>query len=349
MITRREFLVGGTLALCGGVCAAGDNPVVRAELRRQIDTQLIYGGVCGMVGGPLYVDGLQWFRKQKKPMVSDSIFDLASVGKTFTSFLCAKFVGEGKMDPDAPFTKYLPQHILAREDCKITVRDLAMHTGGFDNDKPYIVANDPKEYDRRLFLKRPVRPRGEKYDYACSNFIYLGRIIENLTGMDLEAAAKKFIWDPLGMKDTCWHNIPNHPRAVETFTNGNVPIGLRADEQARAYPRGQGNGAAFSTAADMIRFVDAILNRRLLNKEAYDLLYTCCYEKNGDRRSFGWEMSRIPEGWSKHTISHGGFTGNTIAIDPENGFAGVVLTNRRGDRMKGYAGHARLLSLMSGN
>ena len=37
----------------------------------------------------------------------------------------------------------------------------------------------------------------------------------------------------------------------------------------------------------------------------------------------------------------------TVAVDPENGFAGVVLTNRLGDRVKGYHGHQRLLSLMT--
>ena len=351
-ISRRTFLscaTGAAAAWCGCVGTPKANPAVVMELRRQIADGLIHGGVCGLAGGALHVEGLQWFKPVSKPMAEDSIFDLASGGKTFTAFLCAKLVGEGKMDPDAPFTKYLPQHVLAKGNCDITVRDLAMHTGGFDNSKPYIV-DDPAEFNRRLYLKRPVRPRGAKFDYACSNYIYLGRIVENLTGMELEAAAKAFIWDPLGMADTCWHNIPNHPRAVQSAVNGAPPIGIKGDEQARAYPKAMGNGAAFSTAADMLRFADAILHRRLLSKEAYDLLYTCCYEGNGDRRSFGWDMraSETPKGWSARTISHGGFTGNTLAIDPENGYAGVVLTNRRGDWGKGYEGRRRLLSLMVG-
>ena len=67
------------------------------------------------------------------------------------------------------------------------------------------------------------------------------------------------------------------------------------------------------------------------------------------RRSFGWDMGTAhrPAGWSEKTISHGGFKGVTIAVDPGNGYAGVVLTNRLGERLAGYAGHGRLLSLMS--
>lgn len=349
MTTRRGFLGGAAAAaLAGGMNAWGAESGVDAELRAQVAKKLIAGGVCGRVGGSLHVAGLQAWTPAPVPMAADSIFDLASVGKTFTSYLCAKLYAEGTLDPDAPFTRYLPEHVLARETCAITVRDLAMHVGGFDNAKPYI-NRDPAVYDRELFRKRPVRPRGVKFEYACSNYVYLGRIVQKLTGLDLEAAAKRFIWDPLGMKDTCWHNIPNHPRAVQNALNGAPPIGVKGDEAARVYPKAEGNGAAFSTAADMLRFADDLLHRRLLPQKAYDLLFACGYEQDGARRSFGWDMcaKRTPAGWSAATISHGGFTGNTLAIDPVKGVAAVVLTNRRGSWEAGYAGRARLLTLLA--
>lgn len=348
LTTRRQFLGGAVAFACGGLRAGVAGSAVDAELRAQVAGGLIAGGVCGRVGGSLHVAGLQVWTPRPVPMAADSIFDLASVGKTFTSYLCAKLYAEGKLDPDAPFTRYLPQHVLARESCAITVRDLAMHTGGFDNAKPYIT-RDPAAYDRALFAKRPVRPRSVKFEYACSNYVYLGRIVQNLTGLDLETAARRFIWDPLGMKDTCWHNIPGHPRAVQNALNGAPPIGVKGDEAARVYPRAEGNGAAFSTAADMLRFADDLLHRRLLPKAAYDLLFTCGFEKDGARRSFGWDMCarRTPPRWSAATISHGGFTGNTLAIDPGRGVAAVVLTNRRGDWEAGYAGRGRLLTLLA--
>lgn len=356
-MTRRNFL-RGSAALAGAHALTGFRTVAQSaaeaaaqkELERQVATGLIAGGVCAVVGGETHVAGKMRWTPTDVPMRADALFDLASAAKPFTAGLCALLFTQGKLDPDAPFTEYLPQHALAKENHGITVRDLATHSGGFDNAKPYIV-NDPVEFDRRLYQKRPVWPRGDRFCYACSNMIYLGRIVENLTGMDLETAAMRMLWEPLGMKDTYWHNIPGNVRAVEAMQNSHPPIGFKGDEQARAYPAALGNGAAFSCAADMLKFVDDLRARRTFPKAFYDLLFTPCYEKGEARRSFGWDMcaERRPAGWSDRTICHGGFTGNTIAVDPVNGYAGVVLTNRTGDRIEGYVGHARLLSLMTGN
>ena len=355
-MTRRDFIMGSGAVACTAAwtgCRTEARREAEAAAQRELEKQvaegLIAGGVCAVVGGEVHVAGKMRWTPVDVPMREDALFDLASAAKPFTAGLCALLCAEGRLDPDAPFTEYLPQHVLARENHGITVRDLATHSGGFDNSKPYIV-DDPREFDRLLYAKRPVRPRGEKFDYACSNMIYLGRIVENLTGMDLESAAVRMLWGPLGMNDTVWHNIPGNVRAVEAMQNGHPPIGVKGDEQARAYPGAMGNGAAFSCVRDMLKFVDDLRTRSRFPKAYYDLLFTCCYEKGSARRSFGWDMgaARRPAGWSEATICHGGFTGNTIAVDPANGYAGVVLTNRTGDRLKGYAGHDRLLSLMSG-
>lgn len=348
-MTRREFLVGSVAAVAAP--AVGEpkarDPRVMAELGRQVASGLIGGGVCGLVGGELHVAGRMRF-DPAVPMRADALFDMASAAKPFTAGLCALLVADGRLDPDAPFTDYLPEHVLAKERHGITVRDLATHTGGFDNSKPYIVS-DPREFNRRLYAKRPVRPRGEKYEYACSNLIYLGRIVERLTGMDLESAAVRMLWGPLGMRNTYWHDIPGNERAVESMLNGHPPIGFKGDEQARAYSAAMGNGAAFSCASDILRFLGDLLTRKTFPKAYYDLFFTCTYEKGAGRRSFGWDMGeeRRPCGWSRATIAHGGFTGNTIAVDPENGWAGVVLTNRLGDRIKGYDGQRKLLGLLT--
>lgn len=352
-VTRRDFVLGSAtfLAAGRGLAKQPRNPAVEEELKRQIAAKQIAGGVCGLVGGPIYAVGDRTRHPTVTPMTPDSLFDLASVGKTFTTSLCAMLVSDGKLELDAPFTKYLPEHVLAKENCAITVRDLAMHIGGFDNSKPYILKEpDAAAFDAALFKKRPVRARGIKYEYACSNFIYLGKIVERLTGLELEAAAKKMLWEPLGMKDTYWHDIPGHPRAVQVFTNNRPAIGMRSDEQARSYPSATGNGATFSSISDMLLFADDLLHRKHFKKAYYDLLFTPCFEKDDSRRSFGWDMSPkiVPNGWSSSTIEHGGHTGITIAVDPVNKYSGIVMTNRTGDWWQGYECRMRLLSLMSG-
>ena len=141
---RREFLtgLGATAAVLKTGLAqttAGAPDAVQAELDRQVATGLVAGCVCTTVGGRTWFGGRMRF-DPPVPMRPDALFDLASAAKTFTAGLCALLYAEGRLDPDAPFTDYLPEHVLAQERHGITVRDLATHTGGFDNAKPYIVA-----------------------------------------------------------------------------------------------------------------------------------------------------------------------------------------------------------------
>ena len=118
------------------------------------------------------------------------------------------------------------------------------------------------------------------------------------------------------------------------------PTGARTDdvwamlEQDRA--DGLVRGAVFSTADDLVRFVRDLLTRRTFRSAVYDLLFGVAFEKGGARRSFGFDMSADlrPAGLSDRTIYHSGWTGQTICIDPETGFGGVLLTARCGDHAR---------------
>ena len=167
------------------------------DAMRQIGGGLIQGAVFGRAGGPLTALGFQCVSPRKIPMTEQSRFDIASVGKVFTAACCSLLAADGKLDPDAPFTEYLPEHILGRN-CKVTVRDLAMHVGGFDNSKSYN-SPDRSVFLRELFRKSPVRPPRSEFEYSCSGFILLGMIAERISGMNLEDLARTRIWKPLGM------------------------------------------------------------------------------------------------------------------------------------------------------
>ena len=75
---------------------------------------------------------------------------------------------------------------------------------------------------------------------------------------------------------------------------------------------------------------------------------TCGFEKNGNRRSFGWDMRAFqrPRNLSERTIYHTGWTGQTICADPENGFAAVVLTSRTGNHDEAILGRARIIEAL---
>ena len=357
-MTRREFVLSASaLAVCGCRTSGAEN-ALRAEMRRCVDAGLYSGLAVGsnriapLVAGSRTLDGLL-------PVTTETLFDLASVGKTQTAALCALLVADGKLDPDAPFTDYLTEHVLAKENCRITVRDLATHSGGFDNAKPYMVADHGRMF-AEIYRKRPVRPRGEKFEYACSNFLYLGLIVEKLTGLDLDQAAKRMLWGPLGMRRTTWNTVTDDGNVMEysrsTYQGTPRRIGEHNDVCCHLAPRPMGNGSCFSTCGDMLLFVTDMLRRERFPKPYYDLMFAPSFEKGGVRRSFGWDMTApassthlYPQtGFSPRAIAHSGWTGPVIAVDPERNFAGVVLGGQVAGKAKTMDVRVRLLQMSAG-
>ncbi len=322
----------------------------KAEAQRQVDAGIIQGAVFTANGFPVIAVGYQCVKPVKKPMTVDSRFDMASVGKQFTAACCALLMCDGKLDVDAPFTRYLPEHVLSKTNCDITVRDMGMHSSGFSNNKPYSgIRNDMKRFNEKFYANMPVRPRMAAFEYSCFNFISLGKIINALTGKDLDEYARLRIWGPLGMKNTQWHAPGDGPNEVEHWFP-NRPAGQHNDGVCYDCPEPLGNGSCFSTAGDMMLFVQDFLDRRTFPKEYYDLLMTPGFERDGYRRTFGWEMTdkHRPAGLSKKAIFHTGWSGQTICVDPENNFAAVVLTSRTGDYEKARTGRAKIISILFG-
>lgn len=335
------------------------------ELAALIDSQISAGLIsCAACGS---VDGSPFCRGNRRPLSGgavpvddESFFEIASVSKLFVASILALLKCEGRLDIDAPFTKYIPEHILAKDGTDITIRDLATHTSGYDStwmaesgiySQTFPFISDAEYMDS--FLKAlPTKKRGERYCYACYNFILLGFIVENILGMDLDAAARKYVWEPLGLKDISWHNCPNDPRTVQMYTKGPRPLGTKGDENARGVSRPIGNAGIFTNLKTMLVFADDMLHRRVFPKEYYDLLFTKTIDFGVDRRSFGWNMSTdgIPPGWSEKTIFHTGYTGQLIAVDPETEMAGVVFTNLKPSdpvqRAPAYAIRRKMLALV---
>lgn len=318
-------------------------------LEEQVKSGLIQGGVAASTRSEkIAAAGLQNVHPEAKAMTERSRFDIASAGKVFTAGCTALLIEAGKLDPDAPFVKYIPEY--CDPESPITVRDLAMHCSGFDNSKPYDGISDPELFRKALFGKRPVRPRLEAFEYACSNMILLGMIAERITGKGLDDLARELLWAPLGMNRTRWTAPGPGPDEVEHWFP-NRPAGQHNDPTCFTCPFPLGSGSCFSTVHDMTLFAKDVQERRLFPESYYRLIGTCGFDKDGNRRSFGWDMTDAnrPAGLSRSAIFHSGWTGQTICVDPENDFAAVVLTSRTGDWQEGYDGRNRIIEAMFQN
>ena len=282
--------------------------------------------------------------KSKIPLTADSIFDMASVTKAVAvSTALAICYDRGLIDLDAPFTKYLPQY-----KCKLknppTVRDLAMHVSGFIG-KPYGKAKNGKVMLEQSLKFKPKRPVAAKYEYACWNFILLGQILENITKQPLDEFCKKEIFEPLSMISTSLGKpvITEKSRLVKTMDSPDY--GTISDPHARIIYRDgfcAGNAGMFSTANDLAKFCQMMLNsgkinnKQFLKKSFIELTTNKCQVPN-TKRSLGWDMTTtsLPKNFSEKSITHSGWSGQTVFIDLENNKFVVVLTVRTGDHKKG--------------
>ncbi|MBP5787522.1 MAG: beta-lactamase family protein, partial [Kiritimatiellae bacterium] len=191
-----------------------------------------------------------------------------------------------------------------------------------------------------------------RFEYACSNFIYLGKIVEKLTGLDLDTAARQMLWNPLGMTHTTWNPIPDDGHVMEYADPPARRIGDHNDTSCFYFPAPLGNGSVFTTIGDMRLFLSDMLHRRHFPAAYYDLLFKQEYEQGGVRRTFGWDMKgpKSPTymtdetGFSDQAICHSGWTGPAVAVDPVRGRAAVVLGNRTGDMLASRLGRIAILS-----
>lgn len=276
----------------------------------------------------------------------DAIFDLASVTKPITATAIAICMDRGQIDIFAPFTQYLPEYQGKLQE-PISVLDLARHISGFDNSKSFMTGGPVVE---NVLHCSPVRPPKQRFEYACINYILLGLIVEKVSGKTLTDFCKENIFGPLSMNDTQWSPVPKSNRVVKsTFT---PEQGVASDNPARAAGRPVGNAGLFSTVDDLSKFCRMILangkygENQVLSEKAIQALTV--KTDSCSPLALGWfvENRSNPSYLSKATISHTGWAGNTIWIDPEQQCFVIVLTNRSGDHGRASRARAKLAELV---
>ena len=355
--SRREFLCGVGASLLVGGCASSpfspDDRYVRAEnaLKEQIEAGMIDGAVFTTTDDERFFSvGDRRTAPRRVPMSADTLFDVASLTKPVVAACAALLYADGKLDPAAPFVRYLPDH-SAGLGCGITVTDLATHTSGFR----YLMADgsDEARFRRDMLSHLPAEPRGERFRYCCYNYILLGMIVECISGLRLDRFARSRLFGPLSMRHSKWGPTDDpktvafrHARPGMAF----APPGRIVDRIARTCAFPIGNAGLFTTAGDLRLFAEDILARRTFPAAYYDLMLTCATNGGDARRSFGWDMraSRRPSGCSDRTILHTGSTGQTLVIDPVRNRAVVLLTARRGGHDEAIAGRRHVCEILLG-
>ncbi|ASO17930.1 CubicO group peptidase (beta-lactamase class C family) [Actinoalloteichus hoggarensis] len=277
------------------------------------------------------------------PTSEDTIFDLASLSKLFTSIVIMQQVEQGRIRLDRPVAEYLPEFATAGKD-SVTVRQLLTHTSGLP---PFLLLwrdwpDVPSRLHASLTAELQAEP-GSAYIYSDLNMIALAVLAERVTGRSLPDLVRTGITEPLGMIDTGYLPEPAETgRIAATEFQSEPPRGMVHgevhDENAWSLNGTAGHAGVFGTAGDL-----AILGQTMLNEGCYDgrrilrpgtvrqMLtdHNAAFPENP--RGLGFELNQsfyMGELAGPDTAGHTGYTGTSLVIDRANGSIAILLTNR---------------------
>lgn len=287
---------------------------------------------------------------ENEPMTIDTIFDAASLTKVIaTTPAVMLLVERGRLKLDEPVRTYLPEFTGNGKE-NITVRQLLTHTSGLRPDVSLRPDWSGMEAFMRLAVSEPLEARpGEKFIYSDTGMILAGEIVRRITGQRLDEFVKREVYQPLGMRDTCF----NPPRekvdrvAPTTVEDGKPVRGTVHDPRARRLNGVAGHAGLFTTAADLARFSRMMLDKgrqgqkRIFRPETVDLMTSVQTPAHIEAlRGLGWDIdspysgqrgSVFPRGGYGHT----GWTGTSLWIDPFSRTFVIFLSNRNHPDEKG--------------
>jgi len=368
----------------------GGAAVLEEALDAVVPKALSEGGMCGAViavgrktgtGYETWQKAYGYMRTEPAPapMHTDAMFDMASLTKpiaTGTSLMI--LVEQGKVSLDDPVGKYLPEFNEGDKKA-VTIRHLMTHMSGMP---PYVGADQQKVIKEQAGFPCPdatrahiraldlARPPGEAMVYSCLNAILCAEIVEAVSGRPLDDFSTVEIFQKLRMGDTGYRRF-HRVHWELNFRGRHVPT-TRADwtQFGEQFLRGEvhdplaamqagvsGNAGLFSTAADLGRFAQMMLNGgeldgvRILkdetiramtrvqnagavNKEGKPAprgLLWGVYESDSLEESPGTDkqsLSVAPRVDRSYAYGHTGYTGTAIRLYPEQGVYVVALANR---------------------
>jgi D-alanyl-D-alanine carboxypeptidase len=202
----------------------------------------------------------------QRPMRSDDVFLAGSTGKTFFAALAVQLIDEGKLDLDAPVSKYLgarPWYSKLPNAEAITVRHLMTHTSGLVRYEfnPKFLADlkaspqrvwAPEEQLAYLFDAAPPFAPGKGWEYSDTNYIVLAMVLESVTGTTAyDEIARRFLV-PLSLRRVIPQTGPILPGLITGYAGPGDPLGMPdvmlVDGQLAVNPRFEWGGGGFATS-----------------------------------------------------------------------------------------------------
>ena len=275
------------------------------------------------------------------PMLTDTIFDIASLTKPFgTTLAVMSLVERGAVKLDAPLGRYLAEFRKPAFE-HVTIQRLLTHSAGFPAIPPPGTVKPAIADTVRAFAKLPFDyPPGSGTQYSDMGFILLGEVVRRVSGRPLDQYLTRTILKPLGLRDTMFNpGSALHGRIAPTeWANNKMLLGEVHDPRARTLGGVAGHAGMFSTASDLGRLCRMLVSGgrlgaiRVLKPSTVHAMLTRTADGTGSR-AIGWDISSIFARsmlpfFPMESAIHTGFTGTAALIEPRTGTYVVLLTNR---------------------
>jgi beta-lactamase class C len=305
-----------TIALAAGLAqvAAASDKTIRALVDREIRPQLPADGIGGaaiavLAGGrTLFLNTGLSDVARKRPVTTDSLFNLASVRKAFEATILAQAFRRGEFAFDDPVERYLPELRQGGDIRRLTIGQLATHTSGL------LLPPDEPPWPTRSYtlaeffhlvddwkLAEGREPGGQQL-YTHAGYVLLQLVLERRYGMPIGELIRRRVTAPLGLASTLLPMRgadgraelapPLMARTVQGYDADGKAIGKPGDQETfYDFP---GTGQMFSSARDLATFVAANLgelpiDRRLL--EAMRLAHRGIFRTDPQtRQALAWEV-----------------------------------------------------------
>ena len=261
----------------------------------------------------------------------DTPMFLASAGKMFTGVSILQLVEAGKVELDAPLSRYLPDYPNAAM-ARVTIRQLLSHRGGTGEEG--VLRREDVENRKRVrtiddFIalngnRAPAFPPGSKADYSNYGFILLGAVIERVSGQSYQDYVRKNIFDRAGMTRAGFpdkEHLQGVPVGYTTFFE--TEAALLANTDVLPW-RGSAAGGGVASAGDMLRFFAALRSGKLLSRQSLAMATT-----PGDTDWYG--LGFIAQSGDQPLWGHGGGSyGMSVAAQhfPRDGATFICLATR---------------------
>ena len=320
----------------------GDFSAVDALVQEQVTDEAITGAVLlvGHDGNIVHQKafGYRALTPRREPTTLDTVFDLASLTKVVaTAPSVMRLVQFGQLRLDEPVAHFIPEFGANGKE-NVTLRQLMTHYSGL---RPDLDMNVPWEGQATAFRlaheEKLQTPPGSQFVYSDINFIELGELVQQMSGMTLDKYAMVHIWGPLGMTHTRYQPPPAWvPKIAETLwvDNHRFLRGVVHDPTAQRMGGVAGHAGVFSTAGDLAKYAQALIDRdTILTPDAIEKMTTPQQPPNAiEVRGLGWDIDSpfssnrgafLPVG----SFGHTGYTGTSMWIDPNTNTYIILLTN----------------------